>query len=137
MITIYTTDVSGMYSGSIVQDEFAPLPPYSTPTAPPDVPFAQLQGGAWVALDAYPAPLTPSLVVPQSVTMRQARLALLAVGLLPAVTAAIAAAGDAAQIEWEYANEVLRASGLVPAMATALGMTETQIDELFIAAAAL
>lgn len=79
--------------------------------------------------------------VPQSVTMRQARLALHAAGLLSGVNAAIASleepAKTAAQIEWEYASAVERNAGLVPAMATALGMTERQIDDLFVAAAAL
>ena len=75
--------------------------------------------------------------VPKQVTMRQARLALLGAGLLDTVETAIAGAGPAAKIEWEYAQEVQRAAGLVPAMATALGMSEAQIDALFIAAAAL
>ncbi len=87
--------------------------------------------GSWI--EPAPAPVE----VPTSVTMRQARLALLAAGLLPTVTAAITTAGEAAQIEWEYAQEVQRSSGLVPAMATALGMTDAQIDALFVSAAAL
>jgi hypothetical protein len=82
-------------------------------------------------------PPTPPVPVPQSVTMRQARLALFAAGLLDSVTTAIAGAGSAAQIEWEYAATVERASGLVPSMATALGMTDVQIDALFIAASTL
>ena len=76
-------------------------------------------------------------IVPQTVTMRQARLALLGAGLLSTVETAIAGAGAAAAIEWEYAGDVQRASGLVPAMATALGMSETQIDALFVQAATL
>lgn len=75
--------------------------------------------------------------VPQSVTMRQARLALLGAGLLDTVEAAVAGAGPAAAIEWEYAQEVQRSSGLVPAMATALGMTDVQIDALFVTASTL
>lgn len=86
-----------------------------------------------------PAPVPPQ--VPQAVTMRQARLALLGAGLLSQVDAAIASLPspqkEAAQIEWEYAAVVQRNHGLVPAMAQALGMTESQIDDLFIAAAAL
>ena len=79
--------------------------------------------------------------VPAQVTMRQARLALLGAGLLANVNAAIAGltepAKSAALIEWEYAAEVQRSSGLVPAMAAALGMTAAQIDALFVVAAAL
>lgn len=80
-------------------------------------------------------------VVPESVTMRQARLALLGAGKLAAVTAAINALAEpqksAALITWEYSGEVQRNNGLVPQMAGALGMTEAQIDALFIAAAKL
>tara|TARA_R110000782_G_scaffold114830_1_gene204970 strand:- start:454 stop:930 length:477 start_codon:yes stop_codon:yes gene_type:complete len=75
--------------------------------------------------------------IPRSVTMRQARLALLSAGLLPAVEDAIAGAGPAAKIEWEYAQEVERAAGLVPTMGAALGMTEAQLDALFIKASEL
>jgi len=79
--------------------------------------------------------------VPQSVTMRQARLALHAAGLLTSVDAAIAAMDEpdktAASITWEFAQTVDRGFGMVPQLAAALGMTETQIDDLFIAAAKL
>ena len=111
---------------------------------------ATLVAGVWTNPPPPPAPVPPTqaeldaiaaaayqATVPKSVTMRQARLALLAAGLLDTVETAITAAGLAAKIEWDYATEVQRSSGLVPAMATALGMTETQIDALFVAAAGL
>ena len=86
----------------------------------------------------YTAPPAPPPTIPQVVTMRQARLALLGAGLLSGVSTAIAGLAEptksAAQIEWEYANEVQRNSGLVPEMAAALGLTPAQIDALFIAA---
>ena len=93
-----------------------------------------------IAATYVPPPPAPPYV-PEQVTMRQARLALLGAGLLSSVDAAIASLPspqkEAAQIEWEYAAVVQRNSGLVPAMAQALGMSEAQIDELFITAAAL
>lgn len=77
--------------------------------------------------------------VPQSVTMRQARLALLGAGLLDSVQSAIdglaGAAGKAAQIEWEYSKEVHRHKSLTLAIGPALGLTDAQLDALFIAAA--
>lgn len=86
-----------------------------------------------------PEPAPP--YVPPSVTMRQARLALLGAGLLDAVEAAIVALPspqkEAARIEWEYATEVQRSSGLVPMMGEALGLDDAAMDALFIAAAAL
>lgn len=79
--------------------------------------------------------------VPSVVTMRQARLALLGAGLLASVDAAIdrlpSPQKEAARIEWEYATEVQRSSGLVPMMGAALGLDEAGLDALFIAAVAL
>ena len=79
---------------------------------------------------------------PQSVTMRQARLALLGAGALAGVAAAIAAIEDetqraAAQIEWDYAHEVRRDSALVSLMGAGLGLDEAQVDALFAQAAQL
>jgi chromosome segregation ATPase len=80
-------------------------------------------------------------VVPQTVTMRQARLALLGAGKLALVDAAIDSMPEpqksAARIEWEYSNEVQRHNSFVSALGPALGMTSAQIDQLFIAAAKL
>lgn len=92
-----------------------------------------------LALPVLPPPPAPP--VPSRITMRQARLALLQSGLLASVDAAIAGLPEpdksAAQIEWEYASEVQRNAGLVPAMAQALGMTDAQLDELFVLASTL
>ena len=75
--------------------------------------------------------------VPQTVTMRQARLALLASGLLDDVTAAVAGAGQAAQIEWEYASDVGRNATLIQSLAGVMGLTDEQLDGLFVLAATL
>lgn len=79
--------------------------------------------------------------VPSSVTMRQARLALHAHGKLAAVQDAINLLSDppktAAQIEWDYASVVERASPFVAMLTPALGMTDAEMDELFREAATL
>lgn len=86
-----------------------------------------------------PEPQPPQ--VPAAVTMRQARLALLAAGLYASVDAAIdslpSPQKEEARIEWEYATEVQRSSGLVPMMGAALGLDDAGLDALFVAAAAL
>ena len=78
---------------------------------------------------------------PQVVTMRQARLALLGVGKLDDVAAAIAGLPspqkEAAQIEWEYSAEVKRDSALVTQLAPALGLDAAALDALFTQAATL
>ncbi|MCV6901066.1 hypothetical protein OE165_28940, partial [Escherichia coli] len=73
---------------------------------------------AWLdAGNVLQDPQSPKIT---KVTMRQARLALLGAGKLPAVNAAIAAMqgaqGEAARIEWEYSQEVQRDRGLVSAL---------------------
>ena len=83
----------------------------------------------------------PSDPVPKVVTMRQARLALLGVGMLAQVNAAVAsmpgAEGDAARIEWEFSSTVERHRPLVLSLTAALGLTDAQLDDLFRQAAAL
>ena len=81
--------------------------------------------------------LNPAPKVPQVVTMRQARLALHASGLLDAVNAAITQAGGAAAIEWEYAQELRRDHPLATSLTPALGITSEQLDALFTQAATL
>lgn len=75
--------------------------------------------------------------VPQQVTMRQARLALLNAGLLDDVEVVIAAAGREAQLEWEYASMVDRSNLAVAAVQQQEALTDAQIDDLFREAAKL
>lgn len=79
--------------------------------------------------------------VPAEVTMRQARLALLAAGKLAAVEAAIDAMAEptrtGARIEWEYSNALQRDNALVAALGPALGLSTNDVDNLFRAAAAI
>lgn len=76
-------------------------------------------------------------VVAEAVSMRQARLQLLALGLYDQVNAAIATMPQAAQIEWEYAADVQRDNPLVSAMAQLLGWSETDLDSYMTEAAKL
>ena len=85
-------------------------------------------------------PLPP--VVPPSVTPRQARLILASIPvgegtLLDAVNVYITAQGGTVAIEWEYALDVQRNNLAVLAAATALGLTDEQLDQMFIEAAKL
>lgn len=86
-----------------------------------------------------PDPVKPP--VPEVVTMRQARLALLQAGKLNDVDAAINALAspqkEEAQISWEYSTEVRRDSDLVKQLAPGLGLDDDALDALFIQAATL
>lgn len=80
--------------------------------------------------------------IPRTVSMRQGRLALLAAGLLDNVETTLSELSDEssrkkAQIEWEYAQTIDRDSVWISMLTSALGLTEDQLDELFIAASKL
>lgn len=79
-------------------------------------------------------PNTPSVV-----TMRQARLALLEIGKYSQVNNVISLLPspdkEKAEIEWQYSNEVQRHNGFVSLLGPGLGLTEQDVDNLFILAA--
>lgn len=99
-------------------------------------PFTGVENGNWVIRTIDPATLpTP---IPQVVSARQARLALLQNDLLATVEQAIASSNNAAiQIEWEYATELRRDNQLVASIGYSLNMTDEQIDQLFLLASTL
>lgn len=103
-----------------------------------EVPDDAQNGWLWDGVNAT-EPVIENLQaqVPQQVSMRQARLALLDAGLLDDVEAIITAAGRAAQIEWEYAATVDRNHPVIAVVQQQQDMTDSQIDALFISAAAL
>ena len=104
---------------------------------------AEFINGEWVQTWAISQATAEEIAqrVPSSVTMRQARLALLGAGKLSMVEAAIDAMPEpdrsAARIEWEYSGEVQRHNSFVAALGPALGLSSVQIDALFYAAAKL
>ena len=145
-------DADGYFVGLTAADE-SPLEPGvflipggAVDVEPPVVPDGHRArwSNGW-AIEAIPQPAPPPpppMGIPQSVTMRQARLALLRAGLLDDVDAAIAAIPDpvqrkAAEIEWEYAQTVDRNSPFTQQMAVGLNLTAEQLDALFTQAAGL
>lgn len=79
--------------------------------------------------------------VPFEVTMRQARLALLADGKLADVQTVIdnlsSPQKEMAQIEWDYSSTVQRSNLFVSLIGQALGYSDEDLDSLFIEAAKL
>ena len=82
-------------------------------------------------------PIVESVGIPLTVSMRQARLALLQSGLLEVVNQAIANGNEADKITWEYATEVQRSDSLVKNLASKLGLSEKDLDNLFLLASTL
>ena len=99
----------------------------------------QQHPGKWRLAEVQDVPAEPINPVPQSISMRQARLALLQTGKLQQISSAITSLPypqkEEAEIEWQYSNEVQRYNGLVSLLAPTLGLSETDLDELFILAA--
>lgn len=90
-----------------------------------DETFSYLEG-------IFTAPAVPHKAV-ASVTAFQAKAALLQCGLLDSVEAQMNAANTEAftRLAWYTAQEFKRDSPTVAAMIPALGITETQLDDLF------
>lgn len=94
-----------------------------------------IQTGQTVELPNLP-PTEVSTVIPTSLTMRQARLALLGLGKLVDVSTLITTLPEpqktAALIEWEFAATVERDNSLVQLVKTQLSISEEDLDKLFI-----
>jgi len=93
--------------------------------------------GFWNSPDV---PMDPAPVLP-NLTQRQFRLGLLSAGLLAGVETAIDALPEpdrtAAKIEFEYASVVVRTDPWVTDLAAVLGLTDQEIDTLWLWASAL
>lgn len=74
--------------------------------------------------------------IPQTISPRQTRLALLQATLLDEVELMLAN-DKAMQIWWEYSLDIERNHEHIISMGSALGLTETQLDDLFILAGTL
>lgn len=137
----------GWYAGAVPNGT-----PRSTPIAPANTSTSETPGAAranwtgheWIELPyTAPEPMPePALPVPQSVTKRQARQALLLAGLLDLVQPAIDAIPDTtarrmAQIEWDDSQEYQRDRPVLISLATALGLDGAELDQLFRTAATL
>ncbi len=108
----------------------------TTQLEPPAVTESQsavFRGGSWEVVQADPV-VEP---VPTVVTMAQAQLALLAAGHLDAVEAAVETMPREAQILWRKANTVVRGDPLLIELAALLGLSETDVDALFVAGSKL
>lgn len=121
------------------------------PERPPHIPHKYVEwyplvyenGNEWEGIDGdryvirTPDPATLPPKVPESVSPRQARLALLAIGKLNAANAAVDAAGDVMKVSWEFSSLIRRNDPGVVSLADAIGLDGDQLDDLFIEAAKL
>ena len=127
-------DTYGWYTTEVLEDRVADVEPAnkSTTTVSGEL-RANWTGYSWIDIPYSSYEYLYCEPVPEVITMRQARLALLAVNLLATVDEAVATGTDEVlKVEWEYATEVRRDWVNLINMATSLGMTEEQLDDLFI-----
>lgn len=144
-MTAYAYDSEGWYTGPVADDtpDSTPIePPILETDATPGAPRSVWSRVAWYVVARPFPPIEPVPPVPDEVTMRQARTALLMAGKLDAVQAVIDGIADeterrVAQIAWDYSSVVQRHYGLVAALAPGLGLTSDQVDDLFRTAGAL
>jgi hypothetical protein len=129
-------------------DEVFPTPPPTEPgmmavEGEPELTPKGTWQQTWRLVEAPPPPPPP---VPQIVSRFQARAAMLAApgtsddwpNLLTQINAAVEASGDEfAKLAWAEAVEWNRASPTVNALASAVGVTSEQLDELFRVAAGI
>lgn len=83
---------------------------------------------------AYSAPEV-TVPVPEVITRYQAREALRRQSLLSTVTALVGGSSEEIQLKWSETTEWRRDNATLITLATALGLTSEQIDDLFRAAA--
>jgi hypothetical protein len=90
----------------------------------------------WVATKdgSFVAPLPLPVVIPQSITPRQIRLQLSAIGMRQAVEDYVASASLEIKDWWEFSLAYERNAPLLIEAATTLGMTGEQLDQFFIEA---
>jgi hypothetical protein len=103
-----------------------------------------LPDGAQVAVGSaydgvsFTAPVLPMLPTPVAVlTPRQIRLVLNAANLRATVEAAVAASSQDVKDMWEFSLEYRRDDAILNAMAAAIGISDAQLDAMFVQGALL
>lgn len=140
---IYSFRSSDMcYTGPVeVPDGTTVIPPYNTFEPPPEQEgYHAVMNGGWILVEG-PIPPDPQPEIDllnwryaTTCTPFQGRMALINAGLLSQVDAIIAnpATPQETKIAWEYAILWERMSPMIINLGAELGLTETQIDNLFI-----
>ena len=127
--------------GQVIPDAGAPTHILVEKVSEPSPGYDYTPAGSSEAYDGSKVIVTrmwvaPPPYIPEAVTPSQARMALLQAGLLDDLTAIMSnpETPQAAKITWEYATVWMRDSAFIISLGQVLGLTETDIDNLFITA---
>lgn len=104
----------------------------NVPTVPDNKEYAEIVSKGYTI-----QPFTPTDFVPHSVTPLQARKALRQAGLMESFSVMMNQASEEIQEEWQYANSIERSNYLIAQFANDLGLSETDVDNLFVLASTL
>lgn len=99
--------------------------------------YDKVIGGSLGPISEYIAPPPQPEPVPSVVSRFQARAALYQSNILATVEAAIQSADALSQMAWADAQEFRRNSQLVLSIGSQIGLTDSELDSLFIQAAAI
>tara|TARA_R110002126_G_scaffold217985_1_gene363764 strand:- start:124 stop:546 length:423 start_codon:yes stop_codon:yes gene_type:complete len=134
----YVYDKRCILVNEIEAGEFDSFPTRSTLVVPPSLrsgEYAKFNGIEWLVITELPEVSEP---IPAQIGMDQAKLALYDEGLIDAVELAIDALPvgqkKRVKIEWNTRTTVRRNRGLVSKVLKAAGLSETDIDNLFVLA---
>lgn len=139
--SIYGYDMQGYYTNTLVTNKYEGIPSGYTRVEIPLVSegsFLKFNGSQWLEVSKK----VLFEAVPQSITVRQAREQLIRIGLLSKVQSEIDKITDISQREivqnyWEYSMDFKRDNDVLISLAYSLGLSDADIDNLFIEASKL
>jgi hypothetical protein len=119
-------------------DEIYGIPYGTTRTPTPEIPegmYAYWVGNGWELTDAEPPPIVPVKFVPEFITKYQAKMALLEYDLFDQVEEYVKNSDNTAlKISWYDATNFYRDNQFISSLAEQFGLTQEQVDDLFILA---
>ena len=140
----YSFDSFGWYTSTAIAGRTTDkIPQNTSETTTPGALRSNYTGYEWVELPyVTPVYTPPPRVIPEAVTRRQARQALVLAGKFDLVQVAFDAIPDPLQrqlmqIEWDDSLDFERNRSSLMAIGAAIGLTSADIDDLFITAKTL
>ena len=136
-------DNYGWYTIEVLVDRVAGIEPANTSITEVEGELrSNWTGNEWVNIPYKKFEYVETIPVPQTITVRKAREQLIRIGLLSNVQSEIDKITDVTQREivqnyWEYSLDFERNNEILIGLASSLGLSDKDIDNLFIQASKL